>query len=277
MLELYLFISATLLTTLIILRRQWISERIRKMRFKREVSSTVDQLKKEEHSSSEKRFRDHFSEEQKSHKFDIAKYKDALRKADMKIAKKQWKAAKTLLIQALALAKDELPASRRLAKVYLESGEWRRAESLYSQLTELDPENPEIYRNLAKIASQKKRYKEAIGHFVKVVELDEKDDFSLLHLGKLYQLLMRPGLAAECFRRAAELKPREVEYLFLLAETCGADEDFDNALYTYEKILTVEPYNEKAATAAQEVRMKMKETEVVIKQIVQKQKETPIS
>ena len=76
---------------------------------------------------------------------------------------------------------------------------------------------------------------------------------------------MRYSLAAECFRRAAELKPREVEYLFLLADSCGFDDDLDNALFTYERILTIEPYNERAKNKAGDLRLKIKEGESFFK------------
>jgi len=89
-------------------------------------------------------------------------------------------------------------------------------------------------------------------------------------LGQLYLLLMRPGLAAECFRRAAEMKPRETATLFLLADACRDDEDFDNALFTYEKILMIEPYNEKAQAALRDVQNQRQETEVTIRQMTQK-------
>ena len=99
---------------------------------------------------------------------------------------------------------------------------------------------------------------------MKAIELDDKDDKKLIGLGRLYHLLMRPSLAAGCFRRAAELKPREVSYLFLLAEACRAAEDYENTLFTYEKILTLEPYNEKARSEAQDVRIKMNEMEKIM-------------
>jgi predicted TPR repeat methyltransferase len=72
---------------------------------------------------------------------------------------------------------------------------------------------------------------------------------------------MRYSYAGECFKRAAELKPREVEYFFMLGEACEKDSDYENALYAYEKILTIEPYNEKAQTLAKEVKIKQNELE----------------
>jgi tetratricopeptide (TPR) repeat protein len=147
----------------------------------------------------------------------------------------------------------------------MESEDFKKAETLYRRLLEIDPENSYIYENLGKIMAKKRCYKESIQAYVRAVELDEKDDKKFVALGRLYHLLMRYSLAAECFRRAAELKPREVKYLFLLAESCKSDDDFDNALFSYEKILTIEPYNEKAKNSTHDVRLKIKESETFFK------------
>lgn len=265
MFELYLFLFALLILTIIIFRRYIIFSRQEKKQFQEEVASQIQEYKDQEHTDIKKRFKDELTENQKNKKFDLVRYKEELRKADFDIAKKQWKSAKQHLIQAIALANDEFFVSLKLAKVYMESGDFRKAEVLYRRLLEINPENPDIYENLGKILTDKKRYKEAIQAYARAVELDEKDDKKLIALGRLYQLLMRYSFAGECFKRAAELKPREVEYLFLLADACKSDEDYDNALFSYEKILTIEPYNERAKNASSDVRLKIKELDSFFK------------
>lgn len=259
MFELYIFLLALLAITIIVFRRHIIFSRKQKKQFKEEVATKVEEYKKQEQSAMGKRFKDELAEEQKDKKFDVIRYKEEIRRADLAIAKKQWKEAKQSLIQAISIAKDELPVSLKLAKVYMESEDFRKAETLYRRLLEIDSNDADIYENLGKIMIKKKNYKEAIQAYARAAELDEKDDKKLIALGRLYQLLMRYSLAAECFRRAAELKPREVEYLFLLADACKSDDDFDNALFSYEKILTIEPYNERAKTATHDIRLKIKE------------------
>ncbi|MBN1258243.1 tetratricopeptide repeat protein [Candidatus Peregrinibacteria bacterium] len=264
--QLYIFIGATLAILGIFLRRLMIVRQEKKTRFEKELQTHVKEYKEAEKAEIGKRFRDSYMEQQGRQKFDLAKYNEEIRKAETAIAKKQWNAAKKSLIQALALSQDEMPVSLKLAKTYLESGDLKKAESIYRKLLEKDINNPEVYENLGKIFTKQKAYKEAVRAYARAVELDEKDDQKFLALGKLYFLLMRYSLAAECFRRAAELKPREVNYLFLLADACREDEDFENALFTYEKILTLEPYNEKAKGAAADVRVKIKEYESFFRQ-----------
>jgi tetratricopeptide (TPR) repeat protein len=272
MIELYLFLASVILVIIIVFRRHFIFERLRKIEFKKEIASKVDELKKQEQEAPIERFRDFHAQEQKSSKLNFGKYKNALRNADIAMSKKQWQKAKRHLIQAIALHSDERPASMKLAVVYQASGDLRRAINLYKRLLEMGGKSLEIYANLGKIYTEKKRYKDAVSAYVRVVESDEKNDTCLIHLGKLYQLLMRHSLAAECFRRAAECRPRDVDCLFLLADACIADGDYDNALFTYEKILTVEPYNERAKMSAQDVRVKMKETEMIFTQVFMEQK-----
>ena len=267
MLQLYIFILALLAIVIIVTRRNFVFRREEKKQFKEKVATKVEENRKIAQVENKTRFKDEFAKEQQTQKFDVIRYKEEIRKADLAIAKKQWKDAKKYLIQAISLAKDETQPSLKLAKVYMESGDFKKAETLYRRLIESDPENPSIYENLGKILTKKKCYKEAIQAYVRAVELDEKDDQKFLALGKLYHLLMRYSLAAECFRRAAELKPREVNYLFLLADACGSDEDLDNALFTYEKILTVEPYNEKAKVKAGDLRLKIKEQNTLFNEI----------
>ncbi|MBN2087037.1 tetratricopeptide repeat protein [Candidatus Peregrinibacteria bacterium] len=261
MLELYIFILALVAIIVIVSRRNVIFKRKEKEEFKKEVSTKVEENRKIEQTENRVRFRDELAKGQGEQKFDFVKFKEEMRKADLAIAKKQWKDAKRYLIQASAVAKDEMIPSIKLAKVYMESGDFRKAETLYKRLLETDAENPEIYENLGKIFTKKRRYKEAIQAYVHAVELDEKDDQKFIALGRLYHLMMRYSLAAECFRRAAELKPRSVDYLFLLADSCSYDEDLDNALFTYERILTIEPYNELAKNRAGDLRLKIKESE----------------
>jgi tetratricopeptide (TPR) repeat protein len=264
MFQLYLLIGALLVITIIVTRRSYIFFRDKKSKFKEEVANKVDQLQKERQEMQKERFKDTYLHEQKNKKYDFSQYKLILRKADMAMAKKQWTEAKKCLIQSLALTRDELHVSLKLAKVYLESGDLKRAEMLYKRLLEENKDNTVIHKSLAVIYTKKKNYKEAIQAYVRANEINDKDDKSLIGLGRLYKLMMRNSLAAECFRRAAELKPREVEYLFLLAEACKSADDYENALFTYEKILTLEPYNERAGSGAQDMRIKMNEMEKLI-------------
>ncbi len=263
MFQLYLLIGAALAILVIVARRSHIFHREKKIKFKEEVSQKVDELQKERQMMQKERFRDVHLQEQKNVKYDFTQFKLTIRQADLAMARKQWSEAKKCLIQSLALTRDEFPVSLKLAKVYMESGDLKRAEMLYKRLIDVE-KSPVIFKNLAVIYTKKKRFKEAVQAYVQAIEIDDKDDKCLIGLGRLYKLLMRHSLAAECFKRAAELKPREVEYLFLLADACKEAEDYENALFTYEKILTVEPYNERAIGEAQDVRIKMNEMEKMI-------------
>jgi len=263
MLQLYLLVFALLAIVILLTRRWFLVHRSEKQEFEKQVAARVEENRKLEQTEGSPHFREEHIRELEGKRGDIVRYKDEMRRAEMAIAKKNLAEAKKYLIQAMSFADDELMVSLKLARVYLESGDVKRAEALYRQLLEADPENPEIYENLGKIMLRKKAYKEAIQDYVRAVELDDKDDQKFLALGKLYHLMMRYSVAAECFKRAAELKPRDVEYLFLLADSCAADDDYENALFTYERILTIEPYNERAKTSTQDIRLKLKELEAI--------------
>jgi tetratricopeptide (TPR) repeat protein len=265
MLELYLFIFALVAILALVLRRSFIVSRHDKAEFKKQVAEKVEENRKTEQEEGDGHFREEYIKARKV-KGDHGRFKEELRQADMAIAKNNLRDAKRYLIQAMALTENELPVSLKLADVYMKAGDFKRAETLYRKLLEEDPDNPDIYENIGKIMLKKKAYKEAVQAYCRAVELDDKDDRKFLALGKLYHLMMRYGVAAECFKKAAELKPREVNYLFLLADACASDDDYENALFTYEKILTIEPYNEKAKTATQDIRLKIKEQETVFNQ-----------
>ncbi len=262
--QVYLFIGALFAIIMIVMRRDYVFNREKKKKFKEEVAQKVDELQQERQQIQKERFKEALFKEQKGKKYDFSQYKLVLRKAEMAMTKEQWGEAKKLLIHSLSLTKEELPVSLKLATVYFESGDLKRAESLYKRLAETDIGNPDIHESLARIYVKKKQFKEAVQEYVKAIELDEKDDRKLVALGRLYQLLMRPSLAGECFKRAAELKPREIDYLFLLADACTMADDYENALFTYEKILTLEPYNERARNSAQDMRIKMNEMEKIM-------------
>lgn len=261
MIQLYIFILSLATITIIISRRRIIFKRNEKIAFKEKIASKVEENRKIEQIENKKRFKDELEKKQESQTFDFKLYKDEMRSADMAISKKQWNLAKRSLIKALTFSKDELAASLKLAMVYMESGDYKKSESLYRKLLEIDGTNPDIYESIGKILVKKGRYKEAVELYSRALEFDEKDDKKLIALGRLYHLLMHYSYAAECFRRAAELKPREVSYLFLLADSCKLDDDYDNALFTYERILTVEPYNDKAKNYVNDLQLKIKENE----------------
>lgn len=265
MVELYVFIFATLAIVVLVSRRIFLVNRIQKKEFKEQVAARVEENRKLESSENTVRFKEEYLKQGEGKKNDLARYKEEMRQAEMAIARKQFSEAKKYLIQAMSVADDERAVALKLANVYLESGDMKRAEALYRKLLEEDTENPEIYENLGRILLKRKAYKEAIQAYVRAVELDDKDDQKFLALGKLYHLMMRYSVAAECFKRAAELRPREVNYLFLLADACAADDDYENALFTYERILTIEPYNERAKSSSQDVRLKIKEQEALFK------------
>jgi len=260
--QLYLFLASALALFIILVRRHILFTRVKRAEFKQVVADKVEEIREEhQKEAQEERFRETCLKEQQNKKYDLSEFKLVYRKAEMAVSKKQWSEAKKLLIQSITLTREELPVSVKLAFVYLESGDIKRAEELFLRLVEVDPNNPDVFESLGKIYARKKLYKEAVTCYVKAIELDEKDDKKFIALGRLYYLLMRPSLAAECFRRAAELKPRESAYLFLLAEACRDAEDYENALFAYERILTFEPYNEKAREGAQDVRIKMNDIE----------------
>lgn len=263
--QLYLFIFALVAITVLLGRRAFILYRSEKKEFKEQVAAKVQENRKIEQVKGHSRFKEEHIKEQERKKNDLARYKEEMRRAEMAIARKQFSDAKKYLIQAMSMADDDYQAAMKLANVYLESGDVKRAETLYRKLLEEDSENSEIYESLGKILLKRKAYKEAIQAYVRAVELDNKDDQKFLALGKLYHLMMRYSVAAECFKRAAELKPRDVNYLFLLADSCSADDDYENALFTYERILTIEPYNERAKSSSQDVRLKIKEQEALFK------------
>lgn len=265
MIELYLFIFSLIASFAILLHRAFVIKKENKKAFKEIVSAKVEENRKNQKKEGEKRFKETHLKNQDAKKHDVGKFKDEMRRADMALSKKNFAEAKRYLIQAMSLTDDHTPVSLKLASVYLESQDYKKAESLYRKLLEENTENAAVYENFGKIMLKKKDYKEAIKAYVRAVELDGKDDQKFIALGKLYHLMMRYGVAAECFKRAAELKPRDVDYLFLLAESCSADDDLENALFTYERILTIEPYNEKAKSSTQDVRLKIKEQEALFK------------
>jgi len=263
MLQLYLFIFALLAIVALVSRRAFLFGRTEKKEFKEHVAAKVEENRKLEQIEGPEHFKEEYMKEKEGKKHDLARYKDEMRRAEMAIAKNQLSDAKKYLIQAMSLTDNDLLVATKLARVYLESGDLKKAETMYRKLLEEDSDNPEIYESIGRIMLKKKAYKEAIQAYVRAVELDDKDDQKFLALGKLYHLMMRYSVAAECFKRAAELKPREVNYLFLLADSCVSDDDYENALFTYERILTIEPYNERAKSSTQDVRLRIKEQEVL--------------
>ena len=89
MIQLYLFIIAIFAIILIVARRNYIFNCVKKLKFKKDVAVKVDELQKQRQQIQQERFKEiHFKEQQKK-KYNFSQYKLIIRKADMAMAKQQ--------------------------------------------------------------------------------------------------------------------------------------------------------------------------------------------
>ena len=176
----------------------------------------------------------------------IKQLREILSKAEVHLARKEFSEAEKLFIKILAFDENHTTALQKLAYLYLQTNSYQKAESLYQQLTELSSKNPGVYTNLGLALFNQKKFEESIEAYKKAIELEPNRGARYSNLGQVYFVTNEASAAIECFREAVKKEPRNIEFLYLLADSCSEGKEFAEAKKWYEKILDISPYDDAA-------------------------------
>lgn len=177
---------------------------------------------------------------------------NAYRKADMLFAKAEYEEAEKVFIKVLALDDAHTDANLKLGLIYLHKGEAGKAEFFFNKLLSVK-KDPVFLSNLALALYQQKRLQEAADAYEQAIVLDPRKESRFVSLAHVYRELGNEQKALENMERAAVLAPRNTDYLFTIVDGYVLNSEDDRALQTLERILMIEPYNENAKTRQQEI------------------------
>ena len=121
--------------------------------------------------------------------------------------------------------------------------EWSRSlgpemqESAVRNLLRMDPADAWGRRELAVVLSGVNRDREALEEAKEAAEIDPRHPLSFSVLGHVYQRLVQPNEARNCFRRAVELSVDTTEAIYALLDLARADKERKDELQFVEREL----------------------------------------
>ncbi len=136
-----------------------------------------------------------------------------------------------------------------LVRLIKPSGQEAQLEGLLKKILTLDPKNKETYLRLGKIYMDNQNSQESLDLFSRMAE--QLPDYYVAHfyLGEAHLLMDHQDPAKDAFLKSIELEPELVEPRFRLIEIYekqGGGNHKKQILESYEKILEIEPENDRA-------------------------------
>ncbi len=134
-----------------------------------------------------------------------------------------------------------------LGQIYSDGSEYMRALYYFKELLGQSPENPYLHSNIAYILFKLEDYDGAIQEYQFAIKHGKDPVWTATvaqTLGTIYyQVKQDMDTAARIFRLACQLNPGDLECLSMLGDIYTEQGNFEQAIETYNYILSVEPDN----------------------------------
>ena len=169
-----------------------------------------------------------------------------LRKVEMLLANNDFENGEKLLVEALAFNPDDEDVNILLAFVYMKRKKYTKAESIYLHLVEQEVQDPSVYANLGKVLEAQENLDGAVLAYREAIKRDPHNSVRYAQLGHLLTRMQHTGEAIEAYEQAVRFDTRNTAYMFILGENYLETGAFSLAVKVFERILEIEPYNEKA-------------------------------
>lgn len=169
-----------------------------------------------------------------------------LRKVEMFLSSNDFESAEKLLVEALAFNANDEDVNTLLAFVYMKRKKYTKAESIYIHLAEMNVQDPSIYSNLGKVLEAQDNFEQAVLAYKEAIKRDPHNSARYAQIGNLHMRMQHTLEAIESYEQAVRFDTRNCTYLFALGENYLKSDGGSLAAKVYERILEIEPYNEKA-------------------------------
>lgn len=166
-----------------------------------------------------------------------------LLKAELLKKQDKLKESKVVLDKCMQIDNDNVQARIELGWLALIVRDYKQALDYADAALKRDIHSAEAYYLKGMIFEEKLDTQLAISSFRTVLE--QENDFydAHIHLGLLH--FNEPNtLAKEYFKNALKIKPESLEALYAYAMYCQEHEEYNEAIKTYHKILSIEKYRE---------------------------------
>lgn len=202
---------------------------LKKMAAKKETDKAVAQAAKESALENEEEI-----EEKKLKKSELEEISELCEKADIKIGVGNEDEGVKLLVQALAIDENHLPAQQKLAMLYVQKEMFAAAAALFERMAKLT-DDAVHYSHLGLALFNQQDFEGAKAAYQKAVDLDPSRPQRFVSLGQVYRALGQSQNAIVAITKATEMEENE-EVLRLLAEIYMEAGDDDGAKAALNKI-----------------------------------------
>lgn len=177
------------------------------------------------------------SEEHKNRLIDIIK------KVRVNSSKSYYEAAKSLIVEGLAIDKFNKELNLELAIIYEAEKNFKNAEYIYRDLIEIHNENTEILKKLGYILALQKRYNESIDMYEEAFSKNMGDVHVIDLLTDLHYEVGNYSSAYKYVIMSLKEKPRSIDRLLLKGELSLREGKQADAVLAYRQVLEMQPYN----------------------------------
>jgi len=140
------------------------------------------------------------------------------------------------------------PGFRLAGMLLWKKGELTRAERFLHHAISLKPEDAQAHNLLAIVYQQKGENEKALSEWEKACRLNPKEVAFLQNLGKMYQLLGRHSQAIQIYQQCLKLLPGNPELMNDLAVCLANNNQIQEAISLWKKILQANPDFQPAIT-----------------------------
>lgn len=202
--------------------------------------------------------REELKKEKKLSEDEKSKLLEVIKKVRVNTSKSYYEAAKSLIVEGLAIDKFNRELNLELAQIYEAEKNYKNAEYIYRDLVELHNDNYEILKKLWYILALQKRFNESIEMYE---QAHEKNKWDLDVVDLLTDLHYEIGSFEGAYKYVVlslKQKPRNVDRLILKAELSLREGKEDEAILSYREVLEMQPYNTDAMDGLRSLGQKLK-------------------
>ncbi|MDH3709936.1 MAG: tetratricopeptide repeat protein [Cyclobacteriaceae bacterium] len=163
-----------------------------------------------------------------------------LRKGKILLAMANPEQAEQSLLKSLELDKDNSPASKALADIYLQREDYENALVYIQQNLAKTPNDNDFLYKKGVALSHTGQASQAIGLFRKVVTQDQNYEPAFSQLGTVYYQKRRYDSARYFANQALKLEAKDIEAMLTLARVADRKKGYWVALKHYEDILAID-------------------------------------
>lgn len=184
---------------------------------------------------------------------DKIKISELLRKQSVYYERWDYETAKWLIVEWLALNKDNKQLNLELANIYNKQSEYKKSEFIYRELIEREKEDFDLLKKLGFVLALQKKYKDSIRVYKEALEKKPNDNWIIDILSDLSFEVEDFEWTIKFAKKTIKDKPKDTEKLQLIAYSYDYLWKIENALNYYNKILDLQPYNSKILDRVAEI------------------------